>query len=177
MQNVAFIECGESIHDLKQDEPAVSLLQTQYGCQAAFVSYQTPIEKLRRFDLVILRTCWEYHNHSDAFLDFLRTIEEAQLNVWNPPDMVRWNLDKRYLQDLEQEGVPIIDTAWHTQGRNDNLHAVLASREWRKVVIKPSISAGSNDTHVVTLDEAENFQETFHNLQEKHTLMIQPFLL
>src|SRR5436305_2774518 len=56
------------------------------------------------FDAVVLRSCWDYHLHSDAFHAWLDRLERSGVAVWNAPSLVRWNANKRYLLDLAQCG-------------------------------------------------------------------------
>lgn len=44
----------------------------------------------------------------DGFTARLNRLEAAGGRIWNAPPLVRWNLTKRYLLDLEAEGVPIV---------------------------------------------------------------------
>ncbi|MEM8599965.1 MAG: hypothetical protein AAGF99_08590, partial [Bacteroidota bacterium] len=64
------------------------------------------------FDLVIIRSPWDYQHHADAFLDVLDEIEASSARLENPAALVRWNLDKGYLRDLASHGIPIVPTAW-----------------------------------------------------------------
>ncbi|OBG25129.1 hypothetical protein [Mycobacterium sp. 852002-51057_SCH5723018] len=52
-------------------------------------------------DLVILRAA-DATGRRDEFLAWIRRVPR----LLNPPDAVAWNLDKRYLRDLANDGVP-----------------------------------------------------------------------
>ncbi|OBH30454.1 hypothetical protein A5692_01455 [Mycobacterium sp. E342] len=54
-----------------------------------------------RADLVILRAT-AAEQRLDDFLTWTRRVR----HLLNPPDAVAWNLDERYLRDLENDGVP-----------------------------------------------------------------------
>ena len=68
------------------------------------------------------------------------------LELANPLDVVRWNLDKGYLRDLEAAGVPIVPTQW-----GEDL-APAAIAEARRgfgavtVIVKPTVGANADDT-------------------------------
>jgi hypothetical protein len=53
-------------------------------------------------DLVILGTTTEYADRLDEFLAWTRRVP----NLLNAPDVVAWNTDNRYLDDLRRAGVP-----------------------------------------------------------------------
>jgi len=54
----------------------------------------------------------------------------------NPPDVLRWSTDKRYLAELAATGLPVVETAYAAPG--DPLPAP-------PVVVKPAVGAGSID--------------------------------
>lgn len=55
-------------------------------------------------DLVILRAGPGSTDRRDEFLGWIRRAR----HLLNPPDAVAWNLDERYLRDLENDGVPTL---------------------------------------------------------------------
>src|SRR5690242_2069008 len=91
------------------------------------------------FDAVVIRSCWDYHLHRDAFLAWLQSLESAGVPLWNPASLVRWNSNKEYLIDLESRGVPTIHTAIVQRGRVADVEKVVAENRWTKFVIKPAV--------------------------------------
>lgn len=63
-------------------------------------------------DLVILRATWDYAERLDEFLGWTERVR----NLLNPPEVVRWNSDKRYLADLADAGVPIVPSRLFAPG-------------------------------------------------------------
>ncbi len=72
------------------------------GLHARWMSWDDP-DSLRA-DLVILRATVDYRDRLHEFLAWTRRVR----NLLNPPDVVAWNVDKRYLDDLERAGVPTL---------------------------------------------------------------------
>lgn len=72
------------------------------GLHAHWLPWDDP--DAARADLVILRAAPDYHERLDEFLAWTRGV--AQL--LNPPDVIAWNADQRYLLDLDQAGVPTL---------------------------------------------------------------------
>ncbi|KAL7655889.1 hypothetical protein ACMYSQ_005021 [Aspergillus niger] len=119
---------------------------------------------LSQFDVVTFLWCNEYYKHPKKFFGFL---EKAEKSVWSLPDaplsnvpriinntkLVRWNADKRYLLDMEQEGfiIPktkIVDPRKYSVAElNALVHDFLPSES---VVLKPSMSASSTLTRRIT---------------------------
>lgn len=127
------------------------------------------------FDLCVLRSCWDYHRDPDRFMLWVDEAEQ-RTTLRNPAEVVRWNIHKRYLFDMEAEGLPIVPTAFVDRGEFLPLDTVLAGRGWTDIVIKPCISAGSANTkrfHQSEYEEADAF--LFHHA-ETRDMMIQPYL-
>jgi len=72
------------------------------GLHARWVSWDNP--DTLQADLVILRAIADYPDRQDEFLAWTRRVR----NLLNPPDAVAWNVDRRYLCDLESAGVPML---------------------------------------------------------------------
>lgn len=63
-----------------------------------------------KFTAFILRSCWNYPDQYQTFLDWLKQIEILGVPMFNTPDIVRWNIHKSYLFDLAKKRIPIIPT-------------------------------------------------------------------
>jgi hypothetical protein len=98
-----------------------------------------------RLDLCVLRSCWNYYRDPGAFLGWVERAA-ARTRLWNPVEVVRWNLHKGYLRELEAEGVPIVPTEWVERGASCSLAELRERRRWDELVIKPAISAASFGT-------------------------------
>src|SRR4051794_4016525 len=57
----------------------------------------------------IIRSTWDYFHRRDEFIAW---VDRLQTKLWNPPAVIRWNTDKRYLRELEAKGVPIVPTVF-----------------------------------------------------------------
>jgi hypothetical protein len=55
----------------------------------------------------VFRTTWDYF---DRFSEFCTWIDHAAAltRLYNPPTMVRWNMDKHYLVDFARMGIPVV---------------------------------------------------------------------
>src|SRR5437870_4963087 len=59
------------------------------------------------FDTIVIRSTWDYHLKPAAFRRWLSDLESKGARVWNPPEVVRWNMEKTYLEELGRRGIPI----------------------------------------------------------------------
>ena len=127
------------------------------------------------FDAVVIRSCWDYHLHSDAFYAWLESLEGAGVPLWNPAPVIRWNADKRYLIDLEARGVPTIHTEIVGRGRVTEVEEVVAKNGWKKFVIKPAISASGFETYALATPLDEFSRATIARVASTGNVLVQPF--
>ncbi|MBM4414911.1 MAG: hypothetical protein FJ035_01270 [Chloroflexi bacterium] len=90
---------------------------------------------------VILRSTWNYHHDLPRFRRWLSLLEAAGVPVWNPPALVRWNLDKRYLLELGRLGIPVVLTVALDTTSAEGVAAVMRDRRWPEAVVKPAKGA------------------------------------
>ncbi len=128
------------------------------------------------FDIVILRSTWDYHTRLKEFYNWIDQCIEKKVNLWNPPEIIRWNTDKRYLFDLQKMGIHIVPTLLCTKDSIDDArnNAILAG--WKNIIIKPIHGASSYKTLRINTAEFTTGSPSFTNLSSKENLLIQPFM-
>ncbi|NCC21243.1 MAG: hypothetical protein EOM26_02130 [Alphaproteobacteria bacterium] len=101
-----------------------------------------------RFDFVVIRSTWGYHNRPVAYRRWLRDMAGRGIPLANSPALVAWNLHKRYLFELEKKGVPIVPTVLLRAGLcpAPAIRRVLADHRAEHFVLKPAISASAEGT-------------------------------
>lgn len=120
------------------------------------------------YDLVIVRSPWDYQKTPDAFLEALARIDAAT-RLANPLDVMRWNIDKRYLGELEARGVRIVPTAFF-----DRFDSAIARTHpgTERLVVKPAIGANADDTFVLDRDAIGSVAAKF----AARACLVQPFV-
>ena len=143
MRRLAFLTMDSLDEFIEYDSLAIAPLRER-GWDVDLVSWREAAD-WDAYEAVVIRTPWDYHAEPEAFVDVLRTIDASRAKLANPLEVVRWNLTKTYLRDLESRGVPIVPTVW---GR-DLSPATLADlhREMgEQIVVKPTVGANADDT-------------------------------
>lgn len=126
------------------------------------------------FDALLLRSCWEYHTQPAAFDAWLDTVESAT-TVLNPPPVVRWNMHKSYLTDLQDQGVAILPTTVVPQGSEYRLEDICRQVDWTDAVVKPAIGAGSAGVWRFPTADAKDYQERFRDQMADGALLVQEY--
>jgi hypothetical protein len=114
-------------------------LQTELeaaGARAAYVSWDDASADWSAFDAVVVRSTFDYSRRRDEFLAWADSLDGR---LSNPPAVLRWNSDKRYLSDLASAGLPVVPTIFVSP--EDPLPPLEG-----EVVVKPAVSAGGRDT-------------------------------
>jgi len=115
------------------------------GHEAASVAWDGPDgapESLAAYDAVCLRATWNYAHDVERFVAWAERASRVT-RVLNPAPVVRWNVEKTYLRRLAARGVAIVPTVFVAAGASVDVAAVLGARAWDRVVIKPTVGAGS----------------------------------
>ncbi len=115
---------------------------TQAGHDAAAPAWDDDAVRWDRFDVVLLRSPWNYVWACEAFMAWVDRVSRMT-RVLNSSALVRWNIHKRYLLELEAAGVLIVPTAVCDRGVAIDVRSIAESRGWEAVVVKPAIGAGS----------------------------------
>ncbi len=156
------------------DRPLAAALRAR-GLEVAIVAWDDPAFDWATARLVLLRNPWDYYRRLGEFLAWAATVTDRTA-LWNPLPALRWNLHKGYLLELTGSGAPVVPTELLRRGSSADLGALLSSRGWPRVVLKPAVSADSWETLAVGADEiARGHEHLARNLAERD-MLVQPFL-
>ena len=147
----------------------------QAGVGARMVAWDDPEADLGGLSGLVLRSCWNYHLYAKRFLEWLRDVSRV-LPVLNPVDVVSWNADKMYLEELSRRGIPVVPTEFVVSGKSASPGEIARARGWDAVVIKPTVSAASHMTKVFEDPESDDALEHMREVCEHQCAMVQPFL-
>jgi glutathione synthase/RimK-type ligase-like ATP-grasp enzyme len=128
------------------------------------------------YDFIVVRSCWDYHRRLDAFRSWIETLETHGVALCNPPDLLRWNLDKSYLTDLGNSGVPTVPTVRIEQSSPQTLESILQNNEWEEAVVKPTVAATAYRTSRVSLETATTDQQLLEEVLAHSDALVQPFI-
>src|SRR5580700_5463687 len=90
--------------DLVEEGPLILAALEEVGVDARTAVWSDPAVEWAAFDLVVSNGAWDNIHHVEAFLSWVDTVAALGTPMVNSPATLRWNLDKRYLRDLEAAG-------------------------------------------------------------------------
>lgn len=151
------------------DEPLALAALAHAGVAVDVVDWDDRTVDWAAYDRVVLRSAWDYPQRLAEFLSWLDEVTQVTELV-NPPALVRWSLDKRYLAELEAAGVPITPTVFVAPGDR----AVFPDGDF---VVKPAVGAGSRDAASYgTADHAAAAAHVARLHAAGQVVLVQPFL-
>ena len=157
-----------------RDEPLALAAFAAAGVHVDVVDWDDPEVRWASYDRVALRSTWDYSGRLAEFRHWLGAVGVASELV-NPVPLVRWNLDKHYLAELDGAGVPTIPTVfaepgWLSSGGGPALPGT-------GFVVKPAVGAGSRDVAAYRPDQHAAAREHVDRLHARGaTAMLQPML-
>jgi hypothetical protein len=165
---VALVTC-DMFPDLEEDDQILRAALRERDVLVDAVRWDDPDADWSAYDLVVLRSPWDYTERRDAFVAWAHSVPRLA----NPADVIEWNTDKHYLSELAAAGLPVTPTDFVEPGE---AWTPPAAGEW---VVKPAISAASLDTGRYRLPEQTDLAvEHVRRLTDAgRTAMIQPYLV
>ena len=147
--------------DLGPDDRHIAPALARAGVDAEVVIWTEADVVWDRFDAIVIRSCWDYHDDLPRWLRWVDAIDglgashrsgspgDPGSRLWNPAPVVRWNARKTYLSELATLGVPVVPTIWvEASGLTSwiALRTALGAAPWDDLVLKPAVSAGALGT-------------------------------
>jgi hypothetical protein len=162
---IAVATCGVMAPEFTDDERLVRELELR-GADVVLEPWDRPLD-WSAFNAVAVRSPWDYTLRHEDFSEWARAVGPT---LHNSADLMLWNSDKRYLSDLGDSGIPVVETVYLAPGE-----------QWqgdeREVVVKPTVSAGGRDTGRFRPEAHGQARDLIAAIQASgRTAMVQPYL-
>lgn len=168
--SIALVSCADA-RDNDADLPLVVRALGDRGIVAEIVDWDDAGADWSRYAMAIIRSPWDYHRRYEEFLAWVDRVSSMTV-LQNGADIVRWNTDKTYLREIGEAGIPVIPTTF-VAGAED---LVLANELIKgDVVVKPTVSAGSNNTERHTRLPAAAAAHITSLVDSGRVAMVQPY--
>ena len=125
---------------------------------------------------VIIRSPWDYQDDPQAFLQVLSDIENSSARLLNSLNIVKWNINKKYLQELEEKGIEIVPTYWLENFNYQLIQDYFLMFNTNQIVIKPTISANADNTFWLKKESYNSDKSLLEKCLTNKQLMVQPFI-
>lgn len=150
-------------------DPLVEAL-TAGGAEVTTPAWDDTTVDWSALDAAVVRSTWDYTSRHAEFLAWADHVG-GRTRLHNPPSVLRWNSDKRYLDDLASMGIPVVPTTFLSGP------APLPDPGEREFVVKPTVSAGSKDTARFRPDQLGSARDLAERIWGSgRAVMVQPYL-
>jgi len=170
---IGLLTC-ESLPELCDDESPFVEALAKYGYRTYPMIWSD--DQWQECDYLVFRNTWDYIHRYTEFTDFLNRLQTSRTTVFNDLDLVRSNINKTYLLNLQDQAFPVVPTKLL---RSDELEGYFLPSDtnfhWENYVLKPSVSADSHCTFRGSLDLVLK-QACSIQLERGSQWLLQPFL-
>ncbi|WP_371194857.1 RimK family alpha-L-glutamate ligase [Glaciecola sp. SC05] len=174
MPRCAFLST-DNLEDFFVYDDLVKPFLHHLGWTVEDVSWKNKDIDYEQFEVVVVRSTWDYQDDAEAFLQCLKKIDESSATLENAFELMRWNISKSYLKDLQANGVPILPTLWHERFNTQAIEQAFSHFDSDKLIIKPLVSANADHTYLFTKEDVASLQDTFTEVFSERAFMLQAF--
>lgn len=152
-----------------------ALMQSAFrdlGIRTEIVSWEAADTRWEAFDAALLRTTWNYFDRFESFCTWLTDVERRTLLI-NPPNLVRWNWDKRYLAELEKHGVRTVPSVFVAPDETLDLEKRIRRSSHGECILKPTVSGGARHTYRVNAGNHALVAQQTRTVRQTETFILQ----
>lgn len=128
------------------------------------------------FDAVIVRSPWDYQDDPNAFMNVLEGIQASSARLENSLPIVQWNIDKTYLKQINNKGIPIVPTQWKKRLDESGMSNLFHLFESNGIIIKPVVSANADNTFRLDASLSAQTKKELIRIFSNRPCMVQPFM-
>ena len=146
------------------------------GLKVTRTNWDNPEFDWKNTEYAMIRSTWDIYDDGNfhLFTDWLHTVS-TKTKLINPIETIIWNIDKRYLVDLENRGIAIPPTLFIEKGNTASLRELVQQSGWVNPILKPAISGGGRHTYHLNNTDLSPLEHTFANLIKEQPMLLQAF--
>lgn len=171
---IALLTC-EKLPDLNPEDQKIIPALAQHNIESSAVIWSDKTVNWTDFDYLIFRNTWDYFEKETEFKLWLDHIEKLGIKTLNPIEVIKQNIHKFYLREMEQQGITILPTLFIDKTDHLDLAKRIPSH-WKKAVIKPAFSAGSYLTEVFEVANSTEINQQYAAIALEKELLVQEFM-
>ncbi len=162
------------IQNVLDEDNYVKIALENQGLKVARLSWDDADFDWSTTKYILFRTTWDYFDRFPEFSKWLNVVSK-QTTLLNSEKIIRWNIDKHYLQDLQQNGIHICESYFIDKGTPFTLNNLSEKYNLKDFVLKPCISGAARHTYKINIETINEYETIFSSLIAKEDMIIQPF--
>ena len=168
---VALVTCADERYQEPEVHVAADALRAA-GVSADVVSWDEDRD-WGAYELVVVRTPWDYFDRVTQFLDWAARVER-ETSLVNPADVLRWNSHKGYLAEFTAKSVPTVPTRL-VPGPSTDVADQIREVPWEEIVVKPAVDGGARHAWRGLRDDP-SLSRVAERLTDHGDVVVQPFV-
>jgi glutathione synthase/RimK-type ligase-like ATP-grasp enzyme len=168
---VALVTCADERYQEPEVHVAADALRAA-GVSTDVVSWDEDRD-WGAYELVVVRTPWDYFDRVTQFLDWAARVER-ETSLVNPADVLRWNSHKGYLAEFTAKSVPTVPTRL-VPGPSTDVADQIREVPWEEIVVKPAVDGGARHAWRGLRDDP-SLSRVAERLTEHGDVVVQPFV-
>lgn len=174
--NIAFLTATRFADLYEDDRLAADELRRREHTVSPLIWNSCTLEQLNAFDLVVMRTPWDWFDHRAQFRAFLEKLVSVKSRVVNAPAQLLEFADKTYLPRLQAAGVAVVPTEQLATSELHRVPEVLAARGWKRAVLKPAFTANAVGARLFDATDASRVLKEIGTPSDDEPWLLQPFI-
>src|SRR6266550_3038159 len=174
-KRVALVTC-EAFADLYEDDHLLVAALAAIDIASVPAVWSDASTDWTSFDAVVMRSPWDYFERAGEFRAWLDARIAERVLLCNSREILDWNFDKGYLQELARAGVAVVPTICIAQKDKADIPALARGRGWNEIVVKPTIGGGGYRVHRFRLEDSDRHAADIAKTLEDRGVLVQPFL-
>ena len=142
------------VENLLKEDGMVKRAFEKRGFKVGRTNWDNPDFDWSQTRYIVFRSTWDYFDRFPEFSKWLNKVS-SQTSMVNPFSIIKWNMDKHYLQDLATEGINIPPTVYVEPGDQRSLREIFLKTGWSDIILKPAVSGAARHTYKLHSENIE----------------------
>ncbi len=136
-------ETREDYFELEEQMGKITPAFKELDMDVEIMPWRKAAEMAENFDAILPLFVWDYfEGNEEAFItEMAKASQKTQL--FNDFDILKWNANKSYLDELDGSGAPVIQTIYLERVTEAGIAKAFETLESDKIVIKPDVGGGA----------------------------------
>ncbi|MAO66582.1 MAG: hypothetical protein CL666_16445 [Balneola sp.] len=165
---------GEYVRNILQEDQLVSDALKNKGLSVSRKDWADPDFDWSATKSILFRSTWDYFDRFTQFQNWLDLVSTQTILI-NSHSLIKWNLDKHYLNSLVRTEIEVIPTRYIQPGSNLSISRLHDITGWTETVIKPTVGGAGRHTYRIDADNMSLVSDKLAPFMKQESFMLQPF--
>ena len=168
------IEDTEYVLNILWEDNLLKLALEKLGLKVIRVDWADPDFDWSSTRCAVFRSTWDYFDRFPEFDAWLARVKNKTMFI-NSINQVRWNLNKKYLRDVQKQGIKIVKTLFIEQREPRSLLELFLDLDCKDAVLKPVTAGTARHTYLINHKNVNEYEQIFQSLIKNEGMMLQPY--